>query len=280
MENKAHAWLAGLFTVGLVVAAVLFALWLNKDNVERVPYELATKSSIPGLNPQAAVRYRGLDIGRVENITFDPKVMGQIIIRIKINKDAPITQSTYAALGYQGVTGIAYIEMDDDGTNPVPKPSSEQDVARIELRQGFTDKLAQEGTEILEKLNSLSTKLNKLTEENNQKKLMEAIDNMSIAAQKLGTIPDQIAPTFSRITKKHGAMDQLESAIEDLQFTTNNIGKQTLPRIDSLANDARTTLRKFDRNAERLKRNPQSFLFGAQKPRPGPGEEGFSDRDN
>ena len=45
---------------------MLIGLWLNRDRVERVPYEIATKLSIPGLNPQAAVRYRGLDVGKVD----------------------------------------------------------------------------------------------------------------------------------------------------------------------------------------------------------------------
>ena len=61
MENKAHALVAGLFTLLLAVAAILIALWFNHDKVGRVPYEMVTKHSIPGLNPQAAVRYQ---IGR------------------------------------------------------------------------------------------------------------------------------------------------------------------------------------------------------------------------
>jgi len=66
----------------------------------------ASLRSVPGLNPQAVVRYRGLDIGRVEAISFDPKVPGQILIHIGIRPDTPITKSTYATLGTQGVTGV------------------------------------------------------------------------------------------------------------------------------------------------------------------------------
>src|SRR3954466_15485830 len=106
MENKAHALIAGLFTIVLLTAAVLIAIWFNRDRVERVPYELATKLSIPGLNPQAAVRYRGVDVGRVDEVSFDPNVPGQILVHISVNPDTPITRSTYGTLGYQGVTGI------------------------------------------------------------------------------------------------------------------------------------------------------------------------------
>ena len=53
MENRSHALMTGFFTVALLVAAVLVGLWLNRDRTERVPYEIVTTQSIPGLNPQA-----------------------------------------------------------------------------------------------------------------------------------------------------------------------------------------------------------------------------------
>ena len=65
MENKAHAMIAGLFTIAMLAIAVLAAIWFNRDREVRVPYQIATRLSVPGLNPQAAVRYRGLDeVGR------------------------------------------------------------------------------------------------------------------------------------------------------------------------------------------------------------------------
>ncbi|HWV63003.1 MAG TPA: MlaD family protein, partial [Oxalicibacterium sp.] len=114
MENKAHALMAGIFTIALLIAAVLIALWFNRDREERVPYEIATTLSVPGLTPQAAVRYRGLDVGRVDEVLFDPKVPGQILIRFSVAKNTPITHSTFATLSYQGVTGLAYVQLDDD----------------------------------------------------------------------------------------------------------------------------------------------------------------------
>ncbi len=136
MENKSHALMAGIFTIVLLIAAVLIALWFNRDRVERVPYEIATTLSVPGLNPQAGVRYRGLDVGRVDAVLFDPQKPGQILIRFSVSKDTPITRSTFATLSYQGVTGLAYVQLDDDGKDPTLLPSTKNKVARIELRPG------------------------------------------------------------------------------------------------------------------------------------------------
>ncbi|TFW21137.1 MlaD family protein, partial [Duganella callida] len=145
MENRSHALTTGFFTIVLLIAAILYGLWFNRDRVERVPYVIATAQSIPGLNPQAPVRYRGLEVGRVGGIAFDPKVAGQILVTLNINTDAPITTTTFAALGYQGVTGIAFIQLDDDKTGSPLLPSSSDHPARIPLRQGLLDQLDKRG---------------------------------------------------------------------------------------------------------------------------------------
>ena len=116
MENRSHALMTGFFTIALLIAAVLAGIWFNRDRVERVPYLIATTESIPGLNPQAAVRYRGLEVGKVDDISFNPAVAGQIVIRLSVDPEAPVTKTTFATLGYQGVTGIAFIQLDDEKT--------------------------------------------------------------------------------------------------------------------------------------------------------------------
>ena len=114
MENKSHAFIAGLFTVCLVTAALLIVWFLNMDRTVKQPYMIATNLSIPGLNPQATVRFRGLDVGKVTNIAFNKDDPGEILIYFEVKEDTPMTESTYATLTYQGVTGIASIELDDD----------------------------------------------------------------------------------------------------------------------------------------------------------------------
>ncbi|MCH3717472.1 MlaD family protein, partial [Campylobacter coli] len=79
-------------------------LWLSKDDIQRTPYVISTNLPVSGLNLQGAVRYKGLKVGTVTSINFDPKVPGQLLIGLEVLKETPITQSSFATLGYQGVT--------------------------------------------------------------------------------------------------------------------------------------------------------------------------------
>lgn len=307
MENKSHALIAGLFTIVLLTATVLIGMWFRRDQVEWVPYEIATKLSIPGLNEQASVRYRGLDVGKVDSITFDPQVPGQILVHLSVRPDTPITQSTFATLGYQGVTGIAYVLLDDDGERPVRMPSTRQQVARIEMRPSLLDQLQNRGLAILQQTEEVTKRINSLLQPENQKAILAAFDNISKAATEIETIPRQLRPTLARLPAMteqaqqtlgsldtlsrnastlstnlngmalklqapDGPLERITTSVEQVGAVADKLEHETLP----LANDARSSLRALNRTLDRLSENPQSVLFGSPAMTPGPGEAGFA----
>ncbi|WP_420472859.1 MlaD family protein [Noviherbaspirillum sp. ST9] len=307
MENKAHALIAGLFTIVLLAAAVFIGIWLNRDRVEYVPYQIATKLSVPGLNAQAAVRYRGLDVGKVDDITFDPQVVGQILVHISVKPDTPITQSTFATLGYQGVTGIAYVQLDDDGSKPVKLHSTPQQVARIEMRPSLFDQLQTRGLAILQQTEEVAKRINNMLEPANQKAILDAFDNVSKAATEIESIPRQLQPTLARLPavttqaqKSLASLDALSRDASALASSLNSIAAKmnepggtistitdTAARLGSvaeriehdtlpLAGDARSSIRALNRALDNFSERPQSVLFGSPDITPGPGEPGFA----
>ena len=310
MENRSYALMTGVFTIALLIATVLAGLWLNRDKTELVPYEIVTTQSIPGLNPQATVRYRGLEVGRVDAIVFDPKVTGQILIRLSVEEGSPITTTTFASLGYQGVTGIAFIQLDDDRTgSPLLKTDPER-VGRIPLRPGLLDQLEKRGIAILDSTEQITERLNKLMSDENQKTIIGAFDNISKAAEAYGQIPERLGPTIDRLPAlankidkslssfdsfaasatttvqnydrlatglqaPDGPINRLNDAIGSLQGVTSDLEAETLPHVVRMTDEARTALRSVRRTSDAIGDRPQSILFGGPNQQPGPGEPGF-----
>jgi phospholipid/cholesterol/gamma-HCH transport system substrate-binding protein len=300
MENKAHAMIAGLFTIAMLAMAVLAAIWFNRDREVRVPYQIATTLSVPGLNPQAAVRYRGLDVGRVDRIAFDPQAAGQILIDISVKPDTPVTRSTFATLGYQGVTGLAYVQLDDQGSDPVRVASSKQRLARIELRPSLLDSLQTRGLAILGQTEELTKRLGALLNDENQQTILTAFSNVSRAAVAMQGLPRQIEPTLAAMPalaaeaqRSLAAMTRLarsadtlatglqgpESAIarvgaaaDDVSGSTSSVKRSAT----ALTSDVRSSLRVLNRTLNGLTDRPQSILFGGPGVLPGPGEAGFA----
>ncbi len=128
--------------------AITFAVWLSHDRGQRHLFELSTRESVTGLQPQAAVRYRGLAVGKVESIAFDDQTPGNVRVRLSVDEGTPLTGSTFATLGYQGVTGLAYVQLDDAGDSTEPLPPDDSAPPRIPLRPGLFSKLTDQGDQI------------------------------------------------------------------------------------------------------------------------------------
>jgi len=134
MENRSHALLAGLFTLLLVIAAGVVAIWVSKQNLPRVPYELIATSPVTGLSVQSEVRYQGVPVGNVESLRFVPEKPGKVLILIGIDPRTPITRATWAEIVIAGVTGISNVELRDDGTSTTRLDSSPGKIAQIPIR--------------------------------------------------------------------------------------------------------------------------------------------------
>jgi len=310
MENKSYAFLAGVFTIGLAVL-VLFALfWFSSDHAVRVPYDLVTRSTVNGLGPQADVKYRGLAVGKVESIKFDPEVPGQIIVRISVNQDTPITRTTYATLGFQGVTGIAYVQLDDTAAHAgaeasPPLTTSPKAVARIAMRPGFFEELEKRGDSLLTQAETLMASLNDMFQAANRNELMTAIRSVRKTAEDYSKLADSLVPAANRLPRVAENLNatlestrrltqelaspngtvlrtvdsvgrDLQGAAASVQTAAGTFSQETLPQLNGLARDARQTARSFERAAGQFNDSPTSVLFGAPAPAPGPGEPGFS----
>jgi phospholipid/cholesterol/gamma-HCH transport system substrate-binding protein len=309
MENKSNAFLAGVFTIGLAFLVVAAIFWFSTDHTVRVPFDLVTRATVSGLGPQADVKYRGLDVGKVVSIRFDPNVPGQIIVRISVDKNAPITRSTYATLGFQGVTGIAYVMLDDtatqDGSAPSPPLStSAKSVAQITMRPGFLEELEKRGDSLLSQVESLMTSLNDMFTGDNRRDLMTTIRTVKDTADDISRLANGLEPAVKRLPRIADNLDAtlastrklsqelarpdgsllrsvdevgkgMQSVAGSVQAAATSLNESTLPEVNRLARDSRQAVRSFDRAASHFNDSPQSVLFGGSTALPGPGEKGF-----
>ncbi|MBL8382407.1 MAG: MCE family protein [Burkholderiales bacterium] len=203
MENRSHALVAGLFTVLLAIGIVAAAMWLNRDTEERTPYVLTTTGSVAGLNPQAAVRYRGMQVGKVEAITFDADEPGRILVKIGVLPSTPITTATFAELGMQGLTGLAYVQLDSDPRvrNPALVPSSAETPARLAIRPGLFDRFSNSGEDLLVRAATAVDQVNKLLGDENQKLLVQALASLKAESARIGQLADDARPVAAAVTR-------------------------------------------------------------------------------
>ncbi|WP_250462757.1 MlaD family protein [Caballeronia sp. GAFFF2] len=312
MENKSHAFWTGLFTIVLVLAIAFAVFFFNVDRTVRVPYDLIARTNVTGLFTDASVRYRGLGVGKVQSIRFDKAHPGQIRIRILVDQNAPMTHSTFATLGFQGVTGIAFVQLDDTGKDPSALPSSAQNVAEVPMRPGLFEQLQERGDVILKRFERLSEDADKFLSDDVRVQLLDTTKSLKNAADGIATLTNQVSPAtehlpqtlkqldrtlastntliqnlnrpdgpfVTNLNKAGNAADQAAAALTDMNESLRNVtarvGFEALPRLYSFTDDVGSAARSVDRAADAFSTNPRSVLFGAPRKSPGPGEPGFA----
>ncbi|KQR42914.1 MlaD family protein [Acidovorax sp. Leaf160] len=221
MENKSHALAAGIFVV--VVAALLagLGLWLTRDRTDYTLYELSSKDSVSGLQPEAAVRYKGVAVGKVTRIGFDPKMAGNVLIRIAVNESAPISPTTFAQLGYQGVTGLAHIQLDDADAPIQPPPPGDSGLPRLTLKSSSFSQIAEQGPAILAQVQEATERINKLLGDENQARLALTLDNLAKAAGSANTLVQRIDNTVA--TKLDPALATVPAVAQDARATLQSL---------------------------------------------------------
>ena len=284
MENRAYALAAGLFTVVLAAALVAAGLWFRRDDIRFAQYVVTTTSSVAGLKVEAPVRYRGVDVGRVESIRIEPGVSGRIHIRIGVQEDTPITRSTYAQLGYQGVTGLAYVSLNDDGTSSELLKSGGGEPQRIDLRPSVFDS----SLDLVAAVNELSGRMNDLLSEENRRLVTRVLGGIERASRQTAELAEHLQPGAERLFVEVGALsrkleersqafDRMAASLEEVGVAARSFNDETLPRFNALVEQLNRDTRALDRVLNAVGENPQSFVFGAPRGRPGPGEPGFRD---
>ena len=256
MENKAHAMAAGIFVALLSLVLLGLASWLTRDTGKRDIYEISTRETVTGLQPQAPVRYRGVDVGKVESIGFDSRTLGNVLIRIEVDGAAPLTADTFATLGFQGVTGLSFVQLDDGGKQSTRLVPNDDAPPRIPLRPGLLAKLQDKGEKILDQVEQATVKVNQLLADPNQQRLAAALDNVGEAAasvSKLSTsmtalldaqfgptrvnIPAFVQNADATLTSVRVTSDEAKAAIAEIGKTATRLNAKEGP-VDRLAEGA------------------------------------------
>jgi len=142
--NKAAYLRVGLLLVGGVVAVVALVLFLGRGEVRGgVMYESYFRESVQGLEIGAPVKYRGVTLGQVKEIGLvSAKYLGGrtanlerataqlVFVRYGVEPDRmgvlahvndAVALGLRARLASQGITGLAYLEL--DFVNPIKFPA-------------------------------------------------------------------------------------------------------------------------------------------------------------
>lgn len=127
METRANYALVGLFTLAVIGAAFAFVFWFRgiSQNGERATYRIVFTGSVSGLTKGSVVRFNGLRVGEVTEITLIPNDPSRVAAVVEVDRATPVKLDTKARLEYQGLTGVAGVQLTGGTAEAAPLTSAD-----------------------------------------------------------------------------------------------------------------------------------------------------------
>ena len=179
MATRAQQIRLGIFfLVSLAVLALFFSVVAGSHLLsQRDTYYIEfTDMPISGLNKGASVKYLGLSIGRIEDISIAPDDLATVVVEISIDKERAknaIRTDTEARMASLGITGLKYIELfGGSDAAQVLSPG-----ATIAASETFFSNLQERAEVLSSKIEQSVDKLNALLSSENQRVFTETLNN-------------------------------------------------------------------------------------------------------
>ena len=307
MRRKTNYVLMGLFVIALTLTFIGLVLWLSAGGSGPAyrTYLVYMKESVSGLSKDSAVKYHGVDVGRVRDISLNPKHPGEVRLLLQIERGTPVLEDTRATLETQGLTGLAFINL-SGGNSDSPlleaRPGDRYPV--IESRPSAWGRLDRAVEELVANLTEVSQLLKGVLSEQNQSRLTHtlaqierlsvalagrserlaaALDDLSVTAANTRTASIDLPDLVARFDRSAVALERMADGVHasalsigevvrardrDLQRFTGD----TLPEAAVMINELRRAAENLRRFSEQLERDPAVLLRGRPSRPPGPGE--------
>ena len=227
-------------------------LWLASGGNLQKKYDLyqaILEESVAGLNLNAPVKYNGVDVGKVQNIQLDPENPERVQLLFAIERGTPIKVDTVAVLKTQGLTGIAYVELDGGAKNAAPLVATgRQKYPVIQTKPSLSTRLENILTTLLAKLDNTSSNIDSLLSRENQQAFKSAVADIAIVSKTIAARNNEIdagivnaaraADNTARATQKlNPIIDKIEPVINELNITIAQINRSALA-LEKAGNEA------------------------------------------
>jgi len=124
MEKEANYFTVGVFVSLTLLALVGFTIWLAgvHDFARYQRYTIYFTDPVSGLVEEATVKYKGVDVGKIETLRLTPDRNDLIKVDVKVKEDTPVRASTVATIELQGITGQNFIDLTTAPADDKPPP--------------------------------------------------------------------------------------------------------------------------------------------------------------
>ncbi len=246
METRASYLLVGTFVLAFLAGLVVFVIWLAKFqfDTEFARYDVHFKGSVTGLSLASPVRYSGVRIGEVVEISLLPDRPDEVRVTIETDAKTPVRADTVATLELEGLTGgLAILLIGKSADAPPLEAAPGQRYPVIASEASTLQQVIEGAPELVQKVNLLLARANDLLNAENRVSLSNSLANIDSFTT---TLKDHSADIGALIVNAGATMENVRKTTASLEALAANLNVNadrlvtrvdtTLVSIDGMAN--------------------------------------------
>ncbi|MEM9667629.1 MAG: MlaD family protein [Pseudomonadota bacterium] len=247
METRANFALIGALVLASVVAFASFTLWFGQAQFNRDfdIYEIIFKGPVT-LEPGASVRFNGINVGEVTNVSIDRSDDSLVRARIRVDSETPVRTDSVAEIDFAGITGLTFVQIlaGSEGT-PLLKRGAGEDIPVIQSELDPLSEFFAGGVQILEATNNSLEQISKVLSDENVETLSSTLTNIDTFS---GTIADEegltleLSQTLTSIREASNAFAEASTSVARLSDDLDQIVVSVSDDADILAEDLKTVV--------------------------------------
>jgi len=266
METRSNHVLVGVVTLLLLAALAGFIIWLSGLNRGKTKeYDIFFEQSVEGLAIGSAVTFSGVPAGQVKIIELWEDKPEFVRVRIEIDDKIPILVGTTATV-QSSFTGVAKILLDGavSGRPPIDCETTAcpEGKPMIPAKTGGLGAILNNAPLLLERLATLSDRLNQLFDEENQRNISGILANTNRLTGHLADASPQVETTLIEL---QATLKQADQSLAAFEKTMKSTDKLLSTEGNSVANQLRETLASAKKAADQLQATLKDASPAAQQ---------------
>jgi phospholipid/cholesterol/gamma-HCH transport system substrate-binding protein len=253
MVSKASRIRLGFFlSIGILIFLGFVFLTIGRQYLEKSDaYFIEYSESISGLNVGNPVKMSGVEIGKVEDLSFSPDNASLILVKISVRKGVKIKADAEAVVEVFGITGLKYIDIlkgSNEAATLLPGDKIKAGQSTIDMVTGRADEIARK-VEIA--LNNIIGFTNNDNMENvgeavvTARELMKNLNSLILQNKdNLNQFTGQLAkqgPDF--LTRANGIMVRLDTVTSELdKLVTNKSLQKSMKNLETITDNIKSGL--------------------------------------
>lgn len=265
MESRVNYTAVGVFVLIFASALITFAFWLGKYNQDEASYHryrIYITESVSGLAPEAAVKFHGVDVGKVETIRINPQNSEEVELTLKIEKTTPIKTDSTAVLKFYGITGLAFIEIIGGSKDAPLLTTSKNHISTIPSSPSLIKRLDESLSNVASKLSTTLDRADRLFSDKNVDNIAISLEHLrSLTAQidsyqnEIQTLLDRSIALESNATDSLISMKEAAGSVKNTSTNFNTLVQTKMTTVlESLAatsQESHTLIRKLEASVDR-----------------------------